>query len=376
MVIITEDEIVEGDETLTVMLDNLPDTTMVGITATATVTITDNDLNTLSMDDVIVGEGDGTATVTVRLNNTVVAGFTVDASTIDGTATAGEDYTAVTSQTLTFAGTADETQTFMVNITDDEIAEGDETLTVMLDNLTGTTLVGITATATVTITDNDNDLTTRLNEQILTRASQAMTASMLDAVARRVEAVAGGDASSAGDAGTTPALAYQFGGQSSLNGLLKSHGKAMLEDNMEYERLFDGASFVVPLSATEGGTGGGNSGAGTLFVWGGSDFRSLDSDYDGLDWDGEVVSIHFGVDGLVGEKGLAGVALSLGQSSFNYKDTPTGTGDADSRGEYNYTSTNPTSVFRLVSKRRVETLGDRRLWVGRDRDQSGRRSEG
>ena len=187
--------------------------------------------------------------------------------------------------------------------------------------------------------------TTRLNDQILTRASQAMTASMLDAVARRVEAVAGGAASSAGDAGSTPVLAYQFGGQSSLNGLLKSHGKAVLEDNMEYERLFDGASFVVPLSATEGGIGGGNSGAGSLFVWGGSDLRNLDSDYDGLDWDGEVVSIHFGVDGLVGEKGLAGVALSLGQSSFNYKDTPTGTVDADSRGEYNYTSTNLHPYF-------------------------------
>ena len=191
----------------------------------------------------------------------------------------------------------------------------------------------------VTFKDNETViLTTRLNEQILTRASQAMTASMLDAVTKRVEAAAGGGT---GGTGTTPALAYQFGGQSSLSGLLKSHGKAMLEDNMEYERLFDGASFVVPLSATAGG----NSGGSTLSVWGGSDFRSLGSDYDGLEWDGEVVNIHFGVDGLVGEKALAGLALSLGQSSFNYKDTPTGTGDADNRGEYNYTSTNLHPYF-------------------------------
>ena len=107
---------------------------------------------------------------------------------------------------------------------------------------------------TVNIADNnDNAFTTRLNEQILTRASQAMTASTLEAVARRVEAVADGTASSTGGTGTTPALVYQFGGQSSLSGLLKSHGKAMLEDNMEYEQLFDDASFVVPLSAAEGG---------------------------------------------------------------------------------------------------------------------------
>ena len=149
-------------------------------------------------------------------------------------------------------------------------------------------------TFTVTVVDMsemDNDLTTRLNEQILTRASQAMTASTLEAVARRVDAAAGGIASRAGGAGTTPALAYQFGGQSSLNGLLKSHGKAMLEDNMEYERLFDGASFVVPLSAAEGGTGGGKSGAGALSLWGSSNFINLGSDKDELDWDGQVVSI-------------------------------------------------------------------------------------
>ena len=181
-------------------------------------------------------------------------------------------------------------------------------------------------------------ITTRLNKQILTRASQAMTASTLEAVARRVEAVAGGTASSAGGTGTTPALAYQFGGQSSLNGLLKSHGKAMLEDNMEYERLFDDASFVVPLSAAEGGTGGGKSGAGTLSIWGGSDLRNLDSDNDELDWDGEVVSIHFGVDGMVSEKALAGLALSVGQSSFNYDDMGT-------KGEYNYSNASLNPYF-------------------------------
>ena len=83
----------------------------------------------------------------------------------------------------------------------------------------------------------------------------------------------------------------------------------MLEDNMEYERLFDGASFVVPLSAAEGGTGGG----GSVSVWGGSDFRSLDSDYEGLEWEGEVVNVHVGVDGLIGQKS-AGRACVVGGS--------------------------------------------------------------
>ena len=170
-------------------------------------------------------------------------------------------------------------------------------------------------------TSNIAETTTRLHEQILTRAAQAMTASTLEAVARRVDAVADGAASSAGSAGATPALAYQFGGQSSLSGLLKSHGKAMLEDNMEYEQLFDGASFVVPLSATEGGTGDGKPGAGTLSLWGSSNFINLDSDNDELDWDGRVTSINVGVDRLVGEDMLAGFALSSNQSGFDYVDS-------------------------------------------------------
>ena len=93
--------------------------------------------------------------------------------------------------------------------------------------LAGTPTMETAATAlTYRVTDTDPDVsspvsnsstftvtvvlapttTARLNEQILTRASQAMTASTLEAVARRVEAAAGGAASRAGGAGTTSAL--------------------------------------------------------------------------------------------------------------------------------------------------------------------------
>ena len=61
--------------------------------------------------------------------------------------------------------------------------------------------------------------TTRLNEKILTRAAQAITASTLAAVAARVE--------SAADGGSKP-LAYQLDGQSSLRGLLEKNGKAIV----------------------------------------------------------------------------------------------------------------------------------------------------
>ena len=64
-------------------------------------------------------------TVTATLDVAVENSFTVDVSTGDGTATAGSDYTALTGNTLTFAGTAaGETQTFTVMLADDSTVEG------------------------------------------------------------------------------------------------------------------------------------------------------------------------------------------------------------------------------------------------------------
>ena len=105
---------------------------------------------------------------------------------------------------------------------------------------------------------------------------------------------------------------------------------------MEYEQLFDGASFVVPLSAAEGGTGGGKSGADALSLWGSRDLINLGSDNDRLDWDGQVVSINVGVDRLVGEDILAGFALSSNESSFDYVDSKS---NDDAKGKYNYSNT-------------------------------------
>ena len=76
-------------------------------------------------------------------------------STADGTATAGEDYTAVTSGTLTIA-TGATTGTLTVSTAEDLLAEADETFTV---TITGPTLPsGVTlgtATAIGTIEDDD-----------------------------------------------------------------------------------------------------------------------------------------------------------------------------------------------------------------------------
>ncbi len=153
----TADTKLEADETLTVSMSNLSGTTAaVVITDEATLTITNDDAAAITIADISGNEGDGAITVTATLDNAVQGGFTVDVSTTDGTATvANNDYTAVTGHTLTFAGTAGETQTFTVTPTDDLIIENDESLTVRLSNLSTSLGVDITDGATVTIVNDD-----------------------------------------------------------------------------------------------------------------------------------------------------------------------------------------------------------------------------
>ena len=71
-----------------------------------------------------------TFTVTRTGTSEVPIAFTW--ATANGTAVAGQDYTAVVGGTVTFPAGTNDTQTFTVNITDDAIAEGNETLFVSL----------------------------------------------------------------------------------------------------------------------------------------------------------------------------------------------------------------------------------------------------
>ena len=147
----TDDEVVEGDETLSVS----GTTTVTGLTLTNTeITLEDDDGNAeVTIDDASANEGDSIA-FTVTLDKAVQGGLTVTPSFADGTATKGTDYTENTTA-LTFAGTASETKSFKVATTEDAQIEGNETFTVSL-MVSGTTApVTDTATATGTITNDD-----------------------------------------------------------------------------------------------------------------------------------------------------------------------------------------------------------------------------
>jgi hypothetical protein len=84
-----------------------------------------------------VAEADGTVSVTVELQGRQPScEGTVDYTTSDGTAVAGEDYTA-TSGTLTFVAEDDREETFVVPILADDDAEDEEAFTITLANPTG-----------------------------------------------------------------------------------------------------------------------------------------------------------------------------------------------------------------------------------------------
>jgi hypothetical protein len=91
--------------------------------------------------DVAVTEGNAgttSAVFTVSLSTTLVQTVTVGYATVDGTATAGSDYTARTG-TLTFApGTT--TQSVTVPVTGDNLDENDETFNLTLSGAVGATI--------------------------------------------------------------------------------------------------------------------------------------------------------------------------------------------------------------------------------------------
>ena len=145
-------------ETLVVEL-TVASTSAGDVTADTTpvqMTIADEGTVTVSVtSDGAAAEG-ASATFTVALSGTVSSPVAVGWSTSDGTATAGADYTAESSGTMTFAPGATASQTLTVATLEDTLAEGDETFTVTLTapDLPDGVSLG-TSTATAAITDDD-----------------------------------------------------------------------------------------------------------------------------------------------------------------------------------------------------------------------------
>jgi uncharacterized repeat protein (TIGR01451 family) len=134
---ITQDSWDEYDETVTLMLTNADNAT-IGGNNPATLTIEDDDdPPNLSISDASVTEGDSgnvDAVFTVTLSVASGKPITVEYATADGSATAPDDYTSVSTTTLTF-DPGETTQLVTITVKGDTLDEDNEALWVNLTNL-------------------------------------------------------------------------------------------------------------------------------------------------------------------------------------------------------------------------------------------------
>ena len=151
-----DDTVDEVDETFTVTLSVPSLGATLGAQTTATVTILDNDVPgvlAFSTGTATVAES-GNATLTVSRTNGTDGAVSVNYATTAGTATAGDDFTAVAG-TLNFAH-GEASKTILVPVVSDGFDEVDETFTLTLSAPTAGATLGTQATTTVTITDDDS----------------------------------------------------------------------------------------------------------------------------------------------------------------------------------------------------------------------------
>jgi hypothetical protein len=160
-VLVTNDVLMEATETLQATISN-PSHAGVAIgTASATANITDNDSATVTVSAIDpsagepAGSNDGQFRVDLGQVNSTGAPITVFYTVLlSSTAAAGGDYTALSGSVQIAAGA--QTATIDVNVLDDGLVEGNETVTIQL---TGTDhpQAGVDpSAATVTIADDDN----------------------------------------------------------------------------------------------------------------------------------------------------------------------------------------------------------------------------
>ncbi|WP_425618742.1 Calx-beta domain-containing protein [Anatilimnocola sp. NA78] len=155
---IVGDTAVETDETFSLALSNVQAdgrSVAAGTAATGTILDDDDPTPSVSVNDVSVSEGESGETLltfTVSLSAKSPNPVDLKWSTQDGTALSASDYTAVANQTLTIpADTL--SQTITVKVSGDKLVEKNETLKVLLSDITGANAGDIEGIGTITNDD-------------------------------------------------------------------------------------------------------------------------------------------------------------------------------------------------------------------------------
>jgi hypothetical protein len=120
----------------------------------------------MSVSRVEIDEGDSGTTAAVfrvSLSNPASEPVTAQWSTLDGTASEGEDYRSTSGKLVIESGTMD--TTVVVNVVGDREVERDETFFLVLENLTGADLVEGAARTRGTVLDDDEENDTEISDR-------------------------------------------------------------------------------------------------------------------------------------------------------------------------------------------------------------------
>jgi hypothetical protein len=142
-------------------------------TQTFNINVLEGGLLQFSLFSYSVSEGGGNALITVNRIGGIAGEARVDYATSNGSAAAGQDYTA-TSGTLTLANGVS-TQTFSVPITNDSFDETNETINLTLTNAAGSGSLGSPATASLSIVDDDPSPTLSINDVQVSEGNSGAT---------------------------------------------------------------------------------------------------------------------------------------------------------------------------------------------------------
>ena len=290
----------------------------------------------LSVADAQVQEGPGASLAfAVTLDRAASGTVTVGYMTANGTATAGEDYTAASGM-LTFAA-GETAKTVTVAVLDDAHDEGNETLTLVLMNPSGAYLADGTATGTIENTD-------AMPQAWLARFGRTVADQVLDAVDGRmtaarvpgVEVTLAGQRMGAGDRDEDAEAREEEAARAKLaalgdwlrNDAEKDAASGPGSRSVAARELLTGSSF-----AFTGEPGAGGNGA--VALWGRGTVSRFDGREGELTLDGEVVSGMLGADWRRGPW-TAGLLLSHSRGSGGYRGAGSGTVESTLTGLYPY----------------------------------------
>ncbi len=305
----------------------------------------------------------------VSLNRAASHAVSVDYATADGTATAGEDYTA-TGGTLVFAPGETE-QTVSVAILDDAVDEGKEHFLLRLSNPQGAYLRNMHREAKGVIRNDDH-----LQTMWLSRFGRTVAGHVTDAVSGRLEGLAPGahatlagqplDLSRADDgkalAEAMTGLARTFGAPGApaanddgpfarrgLGGLDETASASAAPRSMTGRELLLGSSFHLAMPGEGSGPG--------LAAWGRAAHGSFDGEHaDGTGRtrvDGKVLTGTLGAD-AEWDRLLAGVAVSLSEGEGKFDSPGVDTGQS---GDIESTMTTVSPYLRFKVTERVSAWG-------------------